>query len=104
MEEGAESALLGQEFGLVTGEEAEFRFYASSTRRDDPAGAVVEDARQLDELSPIETTLDGAAGRVVPVQLQAQVTAIGTLQLWCVERGNKQRWKLEFNVRMSGDE
>lgn len=104
MEESAESELKGQEFGLVLGEEAEFHFFASSARRDDKVGAVVEDARELEEMPLITATLDGEAGRVVPVHLRAQVTAIGTLQLWCVARGGHPRWKLEFSVRMSGDD
>jgi hypothetical protein len=27
------------------------------------------------------------------------MTEIGTLELWCLSRDGKQRWKLEFNVR-----
>jgi hypothetical protein len=27
------------------------------------------------------------------------VTEVGTLELWCLGRDGKQRWKLEFNVR-----
>jgi hypothetical protein len=104
MEEGAAAEMTGQEFGLVVGEPAEFRFFASSTRRDDKVGAAVEDARELEELPPIETALEGEAGKIVPVHLRAQVTEVGTLQLDCVERGGQNRWKLEFNVRMSGDE
>lgn len=104
MEEGSEAEMTGQEFGLVVGEPAVFRFFASSTRREDKVGTVVEDARELEELPPIETTLEGEAGRMIPVHLKAQVTEVGTLQLWCVDRGDKERWKLEFNVRMTGEE
>jgi hypothetical protein len=35
----------------------------------------------------------------VPVKLETTVTPIGTLDLHCVSRDGKQRWKLEFNVR-----
>ena len=56
---------------------------------------------ELEELPPLETTLgDGAEeGGTVPVRLEAQVTEVGTLALWCVARGGRRRWKLEFNVR-----
>jgi len=27
------------------------------------------------------------------------MTEIGTLELWCISRDGKQRWKLDFNVR-----
>jgi hypothetical protein len=35
----------------------------------------------------------------VPVNLQAAVTELGTLELRCLEKGGKGRWKLELNVR-----
>ena len=38
MEEGTEADVPGQEFGLVVGEPAEFRFLGSTTRRDDTVG------------------------------------------------------------------
>ena len=62
---------------------------------------------QLEELAPIETTLpasEAAAGKLVPVNLQAAVTEVGTLELRCLERGGKGKWKLELNVRMKGEE
>ncbi len=104
MEEGTENEVPGQEFGLVVGEEVEFRFLGSTVRRDDKPGTVVEDwEAQIDELSPMRVTLDGQAnaGRVVPVSLNAKVTEVGQLEVWCHSRDGRQRWKLEFNVRES---
>ncbi|HEV3081270.1 MAG TPA: Hsp70 family protein [Gemmataceae bacterium] len=102
MEEGTERDVPGQEFGLVVGEPAEFRFLGSTTRRADAVGTVVEDWEgQIEELSPVSTTLEaaGSEGRTVPVHLHSKVTPVGTLELWCLSRDGKQRWKLEFNVR-----
>jgi molecular chaperone DnaK (HSP70) len=102
MEEGTESDVPGQEFGLMVGEPAEFRFLGSTVRRNDPIGTLVEDWEgQIDELSPLSTTLDapGEEGRMVPVHLHSKVTEIGTLELSCLSRDGKQRWKLEFSVR-----
>ncbi len=103
MEEGTEADIPGAEFGLVTGEEAEFRFLGSTTRRTDTAGTVVDEWEgQVDELAPIKTTLEakGAAARqVVPVHLHSKVTPVGQLELWLFSRDGKQRWKLEYNVR-----
>jgi len=103
MEEGTEADIPGAEFGLVTGEEAEFRFLGSTTRRTDAAGTVVDEWEgQAEELAPIRTTLEakGAAARqVVPVHLHSKVTAVGQLELWLFSRDGKQRWKLEYNVR-----
>jgi molecular chaperone DnaK (HSP70) len=102
MEEGTASDVPGQEFGLVVGEPAEFRFLGSTLRRHDPIGTMVEEWEgQIDELNPLATTLEapGNEGRTVPVHLHTKVTEIGTLELWCLSRDGKQRWKLEFNVR-----
>jgi hypothetical protein len=102
MEEGTEADVPGQEFGLVVGEPAEFRFLGSTVRRNDSIGTLVEEWEgQIDELNPLATTLEapGSEGRTVPVHLHCKVTEIGTLELWCLSRDAKQRWKLEFNVR-----
>jgi hypothetical protein len=104
MEEGTEAAVPGPEFGLVVGEPAVFRFLGSTTRRDDPAGNVLDRwaAEELQEFAPMETALgddDGKADEVVPVRLHSHVTEVGTLELWCNSTRDDRRWKLEFNVR-----
>jgi molecular chaperone DnaK (HSP70) len=102
MEEGSEASL-PDVFGLYVGELAAFQFFGSSTRRSDSAGSVV-DPRDLEELSPIETTLPGTPGQpegqVVPVRLHARVTEVGTLDLSAVEEGSGRRWRLSFDVRV----
>ncbi len=110
MEEGTQADVPPQEFGLVVGEPTRFRFFASSVRRDDKVGQMLEEFQtqdELEELAPIETTLatDGKEpGRLVPVNLQAAVTEIGTLEVRCLEKTGVGRWKLELNVRMKGQE
>jgi hypothetical protein len=105
MEEGTEADVPGPEFGLVVGEPAEFRFLGSTTRRDDVPGAILDrwSAEEIQELAPLETALvteDGATeGDIVPVRLQAHVTEVGTLDLWCQSTRDDRRWKLEYNVR-----
>jgi hypothetical protein len=106
MEEGTQTDVPPQEFGLVVGEPTRFRFFASSVRRDDRVGTMVEDVAgndALEEVAPIETSLPakkGREGQLVPVNLQAAVTEVGTLELRCLERGGSGKWKLELNVRM----
>ena len=53
------------------------------------------------ELNPMATTLAAASGegKLTPVHLHSKITEIGTLELWCISRDGKQKWKLEFNVR-----
>ena len=101
MEEGTDMQFPDREFGLVVGEPAEFRFFTSASRKNDPGGLMLEEAGdELEELSPVEVLLpaDGHAGEVVRVTLETVVTETGMLQLWCVARDGR-RWKLEFNVR-----
>jgi hypothetical protein len=106
MEEGTQADVPPQEFGLVVGEPTRFRFFSSSLRRGDRVGVMLDDVagdEELEEVAPIETTLpagEGDAGRLVPVNLQAAVTEIGTLELRCLEKGGPGKWKLELNVRM----
>ncbi len=101
MEEGSTVELPQLEVGAVIGDTASFRFFASSGRREDAPGSVVEDVEELEELPAIETTLpaeDGKAGEVLPVHLRSHVTEVGTLELQLVSQGGRA-WKLEFSVR-----
>ncbi|MEY4948858.1 MAG: Chaperone protein HscA [Pseudomonadota bacterium] len=119
VEEGSRLPVPGAEFGLLVGQGATFRFFASSTRREDRMGDVLDewDTGELDELAPLRVELGADAGAAavsggapavaastapaarVPVRLAAHVTEIGTLELWFAPPGEGDRWRLEFNVR-----
>ena len=104
LEEGSTVALPDDELGLVVGELSTFRFFAAATREADAAGALIEaDAEGVSELDPVEklVEVEGArkSGDLVPVRLEAHVTEVGTLELWCVARDGHGRWKLEYSVR-----
>jgi hypothetical protein len=105
MEEGSEQALPNDEFGLVIGEPVRFRFFASKTRREDAVGIRLDgwETEQLEELDEIEITLPEAGhalGEVIPVQLSAAISEVGTLELKAISRRNpQQQWKIEFEVR-----
>jgi molecular chaperone DnaK (HSP70) len=103
MEEGSELELPGQEFGLVVGEPVTFRFFGSTTRRQDRIGEVLDfwGPDELQELNEIQATLPAenrTPGDVVQVKLHALATESGTLELVAVSREG-QRWKVEFDVR-----
>jgi molecular chaperone DnaK (HSP70) len=104
MEEGSERLIEDQEFGLVIGEPADFRFFSSEVRSGDQAGQILSGLeRELEETSRIEVTLpavdDLPAGQPVPVRLNAVVTELGTLELWMQHTRSDRRWKVEFQVR-----
>jgi len=106
MEEGTEADVPSSELGLIVGEPAVFRFLSSTTRRDDPLGAVLDrwNPDEIQELAPLETALpvegDGSGEtETVPVRLHTHVNEVGALELWCRSTRDDRRWKLEYNVR-----
>lgn len=104
MEEGSEQVLPNAEFGLVVGEPVRFRFFASKTRRDDRVGLRLDmwSDDDLQELDALEVSLPEAGhqpGEVVPVQLSAAVSDIGTLELRALSTRDSRQWKIEFDVR-----
>ena len=110
MEEGTQAELPPHELFVVVGESVTFRFFGSSTRRGDRAGTLLErwSPTELEELPLIELTLPPAGrapGDVVAVQLQASITAIGTLKLEAVAQAPvvpDERWQIELSIRHGG--
>ncbi|HEX8792319.1 MAG TPA: Hsp70 family protein [Polyangiaceae bacterium] len=110
MEEGTEASLPPHELGVVVGESVRFRFFGSTVRREDRAGALLDAwaDEELRELPPIEVTLpaDGRReGDVVPVRLRSQVTEVGTLLLEAEPLQPlklDERWRVELSVRGEG--
>ncbi len=108
LEEGSKVELPDDELGLVVGENVTFRFFAASARKDDLAGALIDlgtpaIAATITELDPVEKLVpiegERRSGDVVPIRLEAHVTEVGTLELWCAARDGRGRWKLEYSVR-----
>jgi hypothetical protein len=102
MEEGSEGTLSGRDFGLVTGELVEFRFFSSTVRAGDRVGDLVGGEEDLEETASLQVTLpplEGREGAMIPVTLHSVVTELGTLELWMRHEPTGRQWKLEFNVR-----
>ena len=99
-EEGTDLSISDQLFTLVVGEPVRFDFLGSTIRQSDSSGSIIEDWQgDIEEITTIETTLDGEPGSAIQVTLEVSVTEIGTLELWCASVSGEKRWKLEFNVR-----
>lgn len=104
MEEGTAADVPSQEFGLIVGTAAQFRFFCSAVRGDDQPGLFLShwSPEELVEIAPLDATLsveDGSEGHSVPVTFQSRITELGVFELWCVAKNSDQRWKLEFSVR-----
>ena len=103
LEEGSTVELPQRKFALVIGEQAEFRFFSSLSRKNDVPGTLIDEVtNDMEELSPIEVFLpaqdNNRREEIVGVTLESNVTETGMLELWCVASDGR-RWKLEFNVR-----
>ena len=106
MEEGTSAPVPGVELGLLVGERAEFRFFATNQRREDSIGVWLDPPpEELEELPPLETTLSPVAStnepmeELVPVHLKSVLTELGTLELWCQTGDVSRGWRLEFRTR-----
>jgi molecular chaperone DnaK (HSP70) len=105
MEEGSELLIDDRQFGLITGQPADFRFFASEVRSGDTPGTIVTNPeRELEETGKIEVTLPAVErfppGQPIPVVINPIVTELGNLELWMKHTGSDQRWKVEYQVRM----
>ena len=106
MEEGTEQELTNQEFALVLGEQATFRFFSHATQSlsngtEPVIGTFLRNWKQeLSELHPIEALLDKGEGdgKTVRVKIKSRVTELGVLEVWCVSQDGR-KWKLEFDIR-----
>ena len=102
LEEGSRVSV-PRPFTLALGRPVRFPLLASVRPRLEQPGEVVQVDDQLTPLPPLEAVLqDPGAGRgaaEVPVRLEAVLTEIGTLELWCVATDREARWKLEFGLR-----
>lgn len=106
MEEGEERELEDQEFTLVLGEQATFRFFSHSTPYlsnglEPKVGTIIRQWKQeLTELHPIETLLEKNEedSKMIRVKLKSRVTELGVLELWLIAP-NGHKWKLEFDIR-----
>ena len=104
MEEGTELDVPSESIGLIVGQPAHFRFFSSSTRKDDQEGVRLQrwTDEELTETDSLEATLpkdDALDDNYVPVQFHTKITELGVLELWCVSTRGSGRWKLEFSVR-----
>ncbi|HET7824185.1 MAG TPA: Hsp70 family protein [Anaeromyxobacter sp.] len=107
LEEGSR-VTVPRTFALALGRPVRFPLWASSHARLERPGDVVPISEDLVPLPAVEAVLradDGggaaarAGGAEVPVRIEAVLTEIGTLELWCAAADRGARWRLEFSLR-----
>jgi hypothetical protein len=104
-EDGTRVAITGHDLLARVGEPVALQCHASSTRLGDAAGDLVTaGAESLTALPPVTTTLRFGKGeaRTIPVHVEAHLTEVGTLDLYCVSSSTPHRWKLAFSLRDAG--
>jgi hypothetical protein len=108
MEEGSSAEIESETFGLVVGEPVQFRFFGSTTRRNDQTGDRLDEfsLEGLEELPEIQALLPAgqhAEGEMISIRLSAHITEVGTLQLSAIAVDSDEHWNVEFDVRKIGE-
>lgn len=103
MEAGEPIEISEPAFDVMANQPVSFPFYASSTRRGEHAGQLVQAERDsLAELPPIRTVLrfgKKVGATRLPVHLATHLTEVGTLEVWCQSQRSEHRWRLQFQLR-----
>jgi len=106
--EATEQEVRDRSFALTLGRPVRFRLFAASGYRPERTGDLVPLDEDLAELPPLQTVVQGEG--TAQVRMQAALTEIGTLELWCAAandggaKAERPRWKLEFQLRQSDGE
>ncbi|MBI5591915.1 MAG: hsp70 family protein [Deltaproteobacteria bacterium] len=106
LDEGSRIQLEDRDFQVLTNQPVSFDLYSSSFRSGDRSGHLVAVDDSLTRLPPTQTIIQyGKTGEHsnIPVAVEANYTEIGTLDLWCHSRISDHRWKLQFQIRGTGD-
>lgn len=92
-----------QPLRLQLGTPVQFPLWVSSTRlADAPGDRVAIDRSELSPLPPIRTVMvrgRSKSAEEIEVRMEAELSEIGTLGLFCVESSSGKRWRLEFDIR-----
>lgn len=101
-DEGVAYVADGRVFGLTVGKPARFDLFASEEGADALGEVAVLDEARFVRLPPLTTRL-GDAGRTkeLRVALRAELTAVGTLEVACVELSGEaaRQFRLSFQLR-----
>ncbi|UQA61924.1 Hsp70 family protein [Polyangium aurulentum] len=100
--EGARYEAVGRTFSLTVGRPVRFDLFTSDEANDAPGAVVTVDRERFGALPPLATAFDpGTKPGEVLVSLAGELSAIGTLDLACVEANaeSPRRFRLAFQLR-----
>lgn len=102
-DEGTVLELADREFTVLTNRPVSFTLYSSTTGHDEHGEVVTLEETEVHRHAPLITVLRYGKGArqqtEIAVQLRAQFTEVGTLELWCESRKTEHRWRLQFQLR-----
>jgi molecular chaperone DnaK (HSP70) len=101
--EGIRYDIAERTFSLTLGRPVRFPLFASDEALDLPGTVITVDTERFHALPPVSSAFEpGARPGEVPVTLSGQLSAIGTLELSCIEMGNVEqprRFRLTWDLR-----
>ncbi|MFY9940678.1 MAG: molecular chaperone DnaK, partial [Desulfobacterales bacterium] len=102
LDEGTAIELKDKKFEVRTNQPVSFDLFSSSYRSGDRCGDLVNVDDSLTALPPVQTVIQyGKKGdqQLIPVQVEAGYTEMGTLAIWCRSLIGHHRWQLQFQLR-----
>ena len=88
---------------LHIGQPVQFPLWSSSTRLADRVGELIPiNEGELSRLPPIYTALGSGKAKeakTIQVMIESELSEIGTVGMWCVDRESGKRWQLDFDIR-----
>jgi len=104
MPEGSRNALTDRTFDVLTNQPVQFYLYSSSYRTGDRVGDFVAVDDGLTPLPPLHTVIKfgkKAGETMVPVEVEADYTEMGSLAVWCHSVRSPHRWRFQFRLRQT---
>jgi hypothetical protein len=92
-------------YQLQTNQKVQFPLYSSATRLHDQPGDRLESDEELSLVAPLAAAMQFGKGqhRAIDVELECQLTEIGTLEVALHSRESEHRWPLRFDLRALSD-
>ncbi len=104
LDEGSSIQLPRAEYQVRANEPVSFPVYSSSFRSGDRVGDMVDIDDSLIPMPPLQTIIRFGKGdekKIIPIQLGADYTEMGTLAMYCRSQSSDHQWVLQFQLRNS---